>query len=321
MSIIKQLIACQIIDGPENYSKLEKIGSGTYGVVYKGQDKKNGQIVALKRIRLETEDEGVPPTAMREISVLKETKCQNIVQLSLILGRDTLLDIVYEEHKLYLVFEYLDMDLKRYLDSLHKNAFLSPDIVKKFMYQLLDGVAYCHSRRILHRDLKPQNLLIGKDGNLKLADFGLARAFGVPLRPLTHEVVTLWYRAPEILLGSRQYSVHIDIWSVGCIFAEMILKTPLFPGDSEIDEIFKIFQKLGTPDEHMWPGVTSLPEFKTNYPAWSSQSLTKHIPSLNEDGIGLLQRMLLYDPAKRISAKQALTHPYFTGSTGLYRVN
>ncbi|KAJ6019788.1 hypothetical protein N7522_000496 [Penicillium canescens] len=133
---------------------------------------------------------------------------------------------------------------------------LGDAMVKKFMVQLVEGIRYCHSRRILHRDLKPQNLLIDRDGNLKLADFGQARAFGVPLRTYTHEVVTLWYRCPEILLGGRQYSTGVDMWSVGTIFAEMYTRKPLFPGDSEIDEIFKIFRVLGTPDEELWPDVT-----------------------------------------------------------------
>jgi len=176
----------------------------------------------------------------------------NIVQL---------LNIVHADgHKLYLVFEFLDLDLKKYMESLpvsdggrgkalpegtgeslHRLG-LGDAIIKKFMSQLCEGVRYCHSHRVLHRDLKPQNLLINRDGNLKLADFGLARAFGVPLRTYTHEVVTLWYRAPEILLGGRQYSTGVDMWSVGCIFAEMCTRKPLFPGDSEIDEIFKIFR-------------------------------------------------------------------------------
>lgn len=243
---------------------------GTYGVVYKARDltTKDQRIVALKKIRLEAEDEGVPSTAIREISLLKEMNDPNIVRL---------LNIVHADgHKLYLVFEYLDLDLKKYMEALPvsqggrgkplpdgagslQNLGLGPDMVKKFMSQLIHGIRYCHSHRVLHRDLKPQNLLIDKDGNLKLADFGLARAFGVPLRTYTHEVrrdgpgcmrictncaqvVTLWYRAPEILLGGRQYSTGVDMWSVGCIFAEMCTRKPLFPGDSEIDEIFKIFR-------------------------------------------------------------------------------
>lgn len=131
---------------------------------------------------------------------------------------------------------------------------------------MIAGLNFCHARRILHRDLKPQNLLIDRSGALKLADFGLARAFGIPVRTYTHEVVTLWYRAPEILLGQQQYSTPVDMWSIGTIFAEMVMKCPLYPGDSEIDELFKIFRTLGTPNEELWPGVSKLPDYKPTFP-------------------------------------------------------
>lgn len=276
-------------------------GEGTYGVVYKAKEKQTGSIVALKKIRLEQEEEGVPSTAIREISVLRELRHPNIVRLK---------EIIHEEStKLYLVFEFLEMDLKKYMDQHGYN--ITPALVKSYMYQLLKGICFCHGRRILHRDLKPQNILIEKDGVLKLADFGLARAFGIPLRTYTHEVVTLWYRSPEILLGSRHYSTAVDIWSLGCIFAELVLKHSLFPGDSEIDQIFRIFRTLGTPNETMWPGVNGLPDWKPNFPQWKSQTLEKVVPGLCADGIDLLQKMLEYDPARRISAKQALLHPYF----------
>jgi len=221
------------------YEKVEKIGEGTYGVVYKGKDLHTNETIALKKIRLEQEDEGVPSTAIREISLLKEMHHRNIVRLH---------DVVHNDKCIYLVFEYLDLDLKKHMDS--SPDFKNHRIVKSFLYQILRGIAYCHSHRVLHRDLKPQNLLIDRRTNLlKLADFGLARAFGIPVRTFTHEVVTLWYRAPEILLGARHYSTPVDVWSVGCIFAEMVNQKPLFPGDSEIDELFKIFrshlQRLG----------------------------------------------------------------------------
>jgi serine/threonine protein kinase len=150
--------------------------------------------------------------------------------------------------------------------------------------------------------------LIDRNGALKLADFGLARAFGVPVRPYTHEVVTLWYRAPEILLGSQQYSTPVDVWSIGCIFAEIASKEPLFTGDSEIDQLYKVFQMLGTPTERTWPGVTKLQDYSAVFPKWPRCPFDLPLP---DEGIDLLEKMLEYDPAKRISAKQALQHPFF----------
>jgi len=286
------------------YHKIEKVGEGTYGVVYKARDNETNQFVALKKIRLESEDEGVPSTAIREISLLKELTHTYIVNL---------LDVVHlmtgQSSKLYLVFEFLDHDLKRYMDSVP--GMLEPALVQSYLYQLLKGVAFCHSHRVLHRDLKPQNLLINRHGHLKIADFGLARAFGIPVRTYTHEVVTLWYRAPEILLGSKLYSCPVDVWSVGGIFAEMATKKPLFPGDSEIDELFKIFRVLATPTDDIWPGVTHLPDYKATFPKWRGQDLDKVVPGLDANGYDILAAMLQYEPARRISAKAALTHPYF----------
>lgn len=287
----------------ERYQKLEKIGEGTYGVVYKAKDRVSETIVALKRIRLEEEDEGIPSTAIREISLLKELRHPNIVRLY---------DVVHTERKLTLVFEYLDQDLKKYLDVCEDGLDIT--VVKSFLYQLLTGVAYCHHHRVLHRDLKPQNLLINREGELKLADFGLARAFGIPVRSYTHEVVTLWYRAPDVLLGSRKYSTPVDIWSIGCIFAEMVNGTPLFTGTSEESQLDTIFRHFGTPNETSFPGVTELPEWKkiTNvYP--SPPNLNSLVPKLEPAGMDLLQSMLLYDPTPRINAQDARNHPFFNG--------
>ncbi|KAL2673960.1 Cell division control protein 2 [[Neocosmospora] mangrovei] len=306
----------------DNYQRIEKVGEGTYGVVYKARDlAHNGRLVALKKIRLETEDEGVPSTAIREISVLREMNHPNVVSL---------LNIVHaDSHKLYLVLEFLDLDLKKYMDSLPvsdggrgkplpsgssatiRTLGMGDQVVRKFMLHLCEGIKYCHSHRVLHRDLKPQNLLIDKEGNLKLTDFGLARAIGVPLRTYTHEVVTLWYRAPEVLLGGRQYSTGVDMWSIGCIFAEMCTRKPIFAGDSEIDEIFKIFRVLGTPDNEIWPDVTSYPDFKPSFPKWRRNYDAPLCPNLDEEGLNLLDLLLVYDPAYRLSAKRACTHPYF----------
>lgn len=165
----------------DKYHRLEKIGEGTYGIVYKAKDTTTGEILALKKIRLDAVDEGIPSTAIREISLLKQLQHPNIVRLY---------DVVHTDQQLTLVFEYLDQDLKKYLDACGKGG-LNGYIIKSFMHQLIKGVSYCHHHRILHRDLKPQNLLINMEGELKLADFGLARAFGIPVRSYTHEVVTL----------------------------------------------------------------------------------------------------------------------------------
>jgi len=201
--------------GMDRYDRTEKIGEGTYGVVYKATDKMINDLVAMKRVRFDTEgDEGVPSTALREIAILKETRHPNVV---------TLREVIFfgEKKKLYMVFDYHQTDLKRHMDRVGP---IAPEAVKEMLRQLVEGIAFCHARRILHRDLKPQNLLVDSDGKtniLKIADFGLARAVQRPVRKYTKEVVTLWYRPPEILLGFTHYTMPIDMWAVGCIFAEM----------------------------------------------------------------------------------------------------
>ncbi|XP_054162769.1 cyclin-dependent kinase 2-like [Oppia nitens] len=284
----------------ESFSKIEKIGEGSYGIVYKAKDKHNGSLVALKKIRLDSESEGVPSTAIREIALLKELNHPNVVRLH---------DVVHCDKNLYLVFEYLNQDLKKLLDS--TSSGLARSLVKSYMWQLLQGLAHCHSHRVLHRDLKPQNLLIDTNGNIKLGDFGLARSIGLPIRTYTHEVVTLWYRSPEILLGSHFYGPSVDVWSLGCIFAEMVTKRALFPGDSEIDQLFRIFRTLGTPDEKVWPGVSNYPDYKSTFPQWTKQDISKLLPNMESDSIDLIAKLLTYDPNRRISARKALSHRYF----------
>ncbi|KAJ1694449.1 hypothetical protein LUZ63_011147 [Rhynchospora breviuscula] len=296
----------------EKYEKLEKVGEGTYGKVYKAQDKVTGQLVALKKTRLEMDEEGIPPTALREISILQ------LLSKSIYVVRLLCVEHVQKNGKpvLYLVFEFLDTDLKKFIDSHRRGPSprpIPPNVIKSFLYQLCKGVAHCHGHGVLHRDLKPQNLLVDKEkGILKIADLGLGRAFTLPLKSYTHEIVTLWYRAPEVLLGTTHYSTGVDMWSVGCIFAEMVRRQALFPGDSELQQLLHIFRMLGTPTEKQWPGVTALRDWH-DYPQWKPQSLARVVPTLEPEGVDLLSRMLQFNPGDRISAKEAMEHPYFDG--------
>ncbi|XP_054868881.1 cyclin-dependent kinase 17-like isoform X5 [Amphiprion ocellaris] len=284
----------------ETYIKLDKLGEGTYATVFKGRSKLTDNLVALKEIRLEHE-EGAPCTAIREVSLLKDLKHANIV---------TLHDIIHTDKCLTLVFEYLEKDLKQYMDDC--GSIMSVHNVKIFLFQLLRGLAYCHRRKVLHRDLKPQNLLINEKGELKLADFGLARAKSVPTKTYSNEVVTLWYRPPDVLLGSTEYSTPIDMWGVGCIFYEMITGRPLFPGSTVEDELHLIFRILGTPTEETWPGITTSEEFKTyNFPHYHAEPLVNHAPRIDNDGHDLLSMLLQFEAKKRVSAEDAFRHAYF----------
>jgi len=295
------------------YDKLEKIGSGTYGTVYKAYDRQTGKEVAIKEIKILYEDDGVPSTALREISLLRDSNNANVIQL---------FEVYSSRASLHLVFECLDMDLRVFL----KNYGPMRDAaLRTATFQCFHGIEYCHGRGILHRDLKPQNVLIDIKGmRLVLADFGLARSFNVPLKVYTHEVVTLWYRAPEILLGQARYGPPMDIWSMGCILAEMATGQALFAGDSEIDTIFKIFQKLGTPTEEMWPGIATLQDFKSSFPKWQDTKLVDVRRAagngFGDHGIDLLRLCLKYNAVDRPSARKLLWHPFFEGTDGNLRV-
>ncbi|KAF2093680.1 Pkinase-domain-containing protein, partial [Rhizodiscina lignyota] len=286
---------------PSSFQQLEKLGEGTYATVFKGRNRQTGEFVALKEIHLDSE-EGTPSTAIREISLMKELKHENIVSLH---------DVIHTENKLMLVFEFMDKDLKKYMDTYGQRGALDAATIKSFMYQLLRGIAFCHENRVLHRDLKPQNLLINTKGQLKLADFGLARAFGIPVNTFSNEVVTLWYRAPDVLLGSRTYNTSIDIWSAGCIMSEMYTGKPLFPGTTNEDQLQKIFRLMGTPSERSWPGISQFPEYKPNVHVYATQDLRLILPQIDQVGLNLLSQMLQLRPELRISAADALRHPWF----------
>lgn len=290
----------------EAYIKLEQLGEGSYATVFKGFSHLTNQVVALKEIRLQ-EEEGAPFTAIREASLLKELKHNNIV---------TLHDIIHTRETLTFVFEYVHTDLSQYMERYGSGGGgLDPRNVKLFLFQLLRGLAYCHQRRVLHRDVKPQNLLISEIGELKLADFGLARAKSVPSHTYSHEVVTLWYRPPDVLLGSTEYSTSLDMWGVGCIFVEMLTGLPTFPGvRCTYDQLDKIFKILGTPTEETWSGVTQLPGYKPNrFAFYPTRKLGLSFPRLYDiaEVDNIASALLQLNPDERIDAESALHHCYF----------
>ncbi|XP_074704551.1 cyclin-dependent kinase 11B isoform X4 [Strix aluco] len=300
----KYLPALQGCRSVEEFQCLNRIEEGTYGVVYRAKDKKTDEIVALKRLKMEKEKEGFPITSLREINTILKAQHPNIV---------TVREIVVGSNmdKIYIVMNYVEHDLKSLMETM-KQPFL-PGEVKTLMIQLLRGVKHLHDNWILHRDLKTSNLLLSHSGILKVGDFGLAREYGSPLKPYTPVVVTLWYRAPELLLGAKEYSTAIDMWSVGCIFGELLTQKPLFPGKSEIDQINKVFKDLGTPSEKIWPGYNELPAVKkmtfTEYPY---NNLRKRFGALLSDqGFDLMNNFLTYYPARRITAEDGLKHEYF----------
>uniref|UniRef100_A0A8C2QAX3 cyclin-dependent kinase n=1 Tax=Cyprinus carpio TaxID=7962 RepID=A0A8C2QAX3_CYPCA len=303
----KYLPALQGCRSVEEFQCLNRIEEGTYGVVYRAKDKKTDEIVALKRLKMEKEKEGFPITSLREINTILKAQHPNIV---------TVREIVVGSNmdKIYIVMNYVEHDLKSLMETM-KQPFL-PGEIKTLMIQLLRGVRHLHDNWILHRDLKTSNLLLSHKGILKIGDFGLAREYGSPLKPYTPVVVTLWYRSPDLLLGAKEYSTAVDMWSVGCIFGELLTQKPLFPGKSEIDQINKVFKDLGSPSEKIWPGYSELPAVKkmtfTEYPY---NNLRKRFGALLSDqGFDLMNKFLTYCPAKRISADEALKHEYFRES-------
>ncbi|CAL1696052.1 unnamed protein product [Somion occarium] len=290
------------------YERLNSIEEGSYGVVFRARDKETGDIVALKKLKLDEEKHGFPITALREINALMVCQHENVVGIREVVVGETLTQV-------FIVMDFIEHDLKMLL-TVMPAPFLQSEI-KTLLRQLLSAVAFCHERWILHRDLKTSNLLMNNRGTIKVADFGLARRYGDPVGVggLTQLVVTLWYRAPEILLGETIYSTAVDMWSVGCIFAELLLKEPLFQAKGEIEMLSMIFKLLGPPTSSTWPDYDKLPLAKTiNLPAPHPSQLRQKFPHITNAGVDLLSHMLTYDPEERISAVEALQHPYFKES-------
>lgn len=291
-----------------NFQTLNHIEEGSYGWVSRAKDITSGTVVALKKVKMDYAEDGFPITALREISILQKARHNNIVSLHEILAGD-------DPSTCVLVMEFLEHDLKTLQEDMSERFMASE--VKTLLHQLVSAVGFLHSNSILHRDLKTSNILLNNRGHLKLADFGMARYIPPPDAPLTQLVVTLWYRAPELLLGTSAYGPEVDMWSIGCIFGELLLKQPLLQGKNEVDQLSLTFTLCGLPSEKSWPGFYRLPNAKSlKLPRTSSSSSSPgfdraKFPFLTSTGIELLSSLLSLNPDKRPSAKEVLDHAYF----------
>lgn len=290
------------------YAVVDKVGEGTYASVFLARNIKTGQKVAIKKIKIVSNKNGMDVTAIREVKFLKELQHPNVIKMVDVFSSGT------RSPSLNLVLEFLDTNLEALIKD--KSLIFTQADIKSWMAMLCRGLEYCHRNWVLHRDLKPNNLLISPDGELKIADFGLAREHGDPGARMTHQVITRWYRPPELLLGARAYSSAVDMWSVGCIFAELMLRVPYLPGESNADQLTTIFKALGTPTDMEWPSHRSLPDYATTWftPQHPKSNLADLFLAASPEALDFLQRSLLYDPLKRLSAKQALHHAYFKQS-------
>lgn len=299
------------------FKKEKQIGQGTFGSVFLGTDKVNGSTVALKRINTEQEENGFPITAIREVKILKALNHPNIVKLKEIV---TSKDSGKVPKNVFMVFEYLEYDLTGILET--REIRLTQDHIKSWTYQLLNGVHYMHKNKILHRDLKASNLLVNKNGELKIADWGLARSWNKDMKTLTKKVITLWYRPPELLLGNGQYSTKIDMWSVGCIIAEMFRRTGFLKGRNEAEQLDLIFQNAGHPTPSDWPDLESTCPYWKNFkpkpgeeiPRQLKTKLKAHLPNpgwMTPKAMELIDTLLIMNPRNRMDANNALDADYF----------
>ncbi|EAW13850.1 putative protein kinase (NpkA) [Aspergillus clavatus NRRL 1] len=299
---------CRHVD---NFERLNHIEEGAYGWVSRAKDIMTGEVVALKKLKMETATDGFPVTGLREIQTLLEARHANIVYLREVVMGSKMDDV-------FLVMDFLEHDLKTLLDDM-REPFL-PSEIKTLLLQVLSGLDFLHSHWIMHRDLKTSNLLMNNRGEIKIADFGMARYYGDPPPKLTQLVVTLWYRAPELLLGAEKYGPEIDMWSIGCVLGELLTKEPLLQGKNEVDQVSKIFALTGPPTQQNWPGFRSLPNAKSlRLPPTSSSSGSgalpllprSKFPFLTNAGLELLSSLLALNPRARPSTQQCLSHKYF----------
>ncbi|BFZ53803.1 TFIIH complex serine/threonine-protein kinase subunit kin28 [Savitreella phatthalungensis] len=285
----------------EDYQKKEKLGEGTYAVVYSGVQVSTGRAVAIKKIKLGQFKEGLDMSAIREVKFLRELRHENVIEL---------VDVYYKKQNLNLILEYLVADLEHLIKD--KSILFSPSDVKSWMLMTMRGLLHLHARFILHRDLKPNNLLLDANGVLKLADFGLARDFGSAYVNMSPQVVTHWYRAPELFLGARAYGHGVDVWAVGCIFAELLLRTPYMPGENDLGQLDLIYRALGTPTVKDWPGMKDLPHYAEPAHMYPKPDKRALFSAAGDDELNLLDTLLKLDPLKRPTSLQILRHPYFT---------
>jgi len=286
------------------YEKIDFLGEGQFATVYKARDRQNNdRIVAVKKIKLGTQAEakdGINRTALREIKLLQELHHRNVIEL---------VDVFGHKSNVSLVMDFMDTDLEVIIKD--PNIVLTAANIKSYTLQTLQGLEYLHANWILHRDLKPNNLLVDSSGCLKLGDFGLAKLFGSPNRQYTHMVVTRWYRAPELLFGAKNYGTGVDIWAVGCIVAELLLRVPFLAGETDLDQLAKIFQALGTPTEESWPGLKSLPDY-IQFKQTTGTRLRDIFTAAGDDLLTLLDKLLALCPLKRCESREALQMDYFS---------
>uniref|UniRef100_A0AAA9TQY4 Cyclin dependent kinase 10 n=1 Tax=Bos taurus TaxID=9913 RepID=A0AAA9TQY4_BOVIN len=286
----------------KEFEKLNRIGEGTYGIVYRARDTHTDEIVALKKVRMDKEKDGVPISSLREITLLLRLRHPNIVELK---------EVVVGNHleSIFLVMGYCEQDLASLLENMPTP--FSEAQVKCIVLQVLRGLQYLHRNFIIHSTNRTR--CVGKRSECCCsADFGLARAYGIPVKPMTPKVVTLWYRAPELLLGTTTQTTSIDMWAVGCILAELLAHKPLLPGTSEIHQVDLIVQLLGTPSENIWPGFSQLPLASQYSLRKQPYNNLKHkFPWLSEAGLRLMNLLFMYDPKKRATAGDCLESSYF----------
>lgn len=285
-----------------SFEKLNHIGEGTYGLVYRARDRHKNQHVALKKIILHNEaHDGFPLTTIREIATLNQIQHDNCVQL---------LDVAVgkEKEEVYLVFEYCEHDMAHIMDNIKYH--FSESEVKCITMQLLSALAYLHGKWIIHRDIKLSNLLYNRFGGLKLADFGLARTYSFPPRSMTNKVVSLWYRAPELLFQSRYYNPGIDVWSVGCVLGELLTNRPLLPGKTDLEQMSLIFELFGAPTDQIWPDIYSYPLLLDNptylvpyQRAHVFNRINTRILDIGEHGYNFINSLMMYDPKRRITVR------------------